>query len=301
MTTAADDIGGTELAVGDRLVATLFLAGLLHLIVILGITFTRPAAKDGPTPSIEVVLVGDDLPEAARNPDARYLSRRTQLGAGNVPSTERAQLAPDAGALREQAGEADGDSPESRRAAASGGGESVLAAAGPGSRMTYTGAAEPADDSRLAADLRLGAERSTPALDVAPEILLEGPRNRELVVTPSTRESEVAVYLDGWRRKVERVGTTHFPNEARRQRMSGNPVLEVALFSDGRLEFVRVRRPSGHPELDDAAVSILKLATPFDPFPRKLALQHDRLRFAYEWQFLAGQVAGSSVSAPVPR
>ena len=33
-----------------------------------------------------------------------------------------------------------------------------------------------------------------------------------------TRESAIASYLDGWKRRIERVGTLNFPNEARRRK-----------------------------------------------------------------------------------
>ena len=90
-------------------------------------------------------------------------------------------------------------------------------------------------------------------------------RRRELLA--DTRDSQLARYLDGWKRRIEQVGTLNFPNEARRRSLSGNPVLEVAIAADGSLDQVIVRRSSGHPELDQAAVDILRLASPFDPFP----------------------------------
>jgi protein TonB len=80
--------------------------------------------------------------------------------------------------------------------------------------------------------------------------------------------------------------------------MSGSPVVEVALASDGRLAEAKVRKSSGHPELDRAAIEILRLAAPFEPFSRELALRHEVLRFAYEWQFVGGELAGSSVQVP---
>ena len=40
---------------------------------------------------------------------------------------------------------------------------------------------------------------------------------------------------------------------------------------------------------------ILKLASPYDPFPSELAAKHDEIRIAYEWQFLDGAAQGSSV------
>jgi hypothetical protein len=44
-------------------------------------------------------------------------------------------------------------------------------------------------------------------------------------------------------------------------------------------------------------MDILKLATPFEAFPEDLAARYDVLRFAYEWRFVSGRLAGSSVEA----
>jgi protein TonB len=60
-----------------------------------------------------------------------------------------------------------------------------------------------------------------------------------------------------------------------------------------------VQRSSGHAELDRAALEILKLAAPFEAFPAILAERHDVLRFAYEWQFVGGRLAGSAIEVPV--
>jgi hypothetical protein len=40
---------------------------------------------------------------------------------------------------------------------------------------------------------------------------------------------------------------------------------------------------------------ILKLASPYDPFPADLSAKHDQIRIAYEWQFLNGAAQGSGV------
>jgi hypothetical protein len=49
---------------------------------------------------------------------------------------------------------------------------------------------------------------------------------------------------------------------------------------------------------DQAAMEILKLASPFDPFPPELAKQYRVLRFAYEWQFSGTRAASGTVSVP---
>jgi protein TonB len=124
------------------------------------------------------------------------------------------------------------------------------------------------------------------------DLSLRGPRANDDKLLADTRESAIATYLDGWKRRIERVGTLNFPNEARRRRLSGNPVVEVAIRADGSLDTVIVRRSSGHAELDNAAVGIVRLAAPFEPFSGALRERFPVLRFAYEWQFINGQLGG---------
>ena len=139
------------------------------------------------------------------------------------------------------------------------------------------------------AGLRLGSRLSKS------ELRLRGEAKHELWIAADTRESDVAVYLDSWRRKIERVGTMNFPDVARREKLSGTPVIEVTIGADGKLLQTVVRRSSGHAEIDEAAMRILKLAAPFDPFPADLTVKHDEIRIAYEWQFLGGASQGAGV------
>ena len=62
----------------------------------------------------------------------------------------------------------------------------------------------------------------------------------------------------------------------------------VALGGDGQVTLgnVVIKRSSGRKDIDQAALSILRLASPFDPFPADVKKQYEELRFAYEWQFL---------------
>ena len=87
----------------------------------------------------------------------------------------------------------------------------------------------------------------------------------------------------------------NFPDAARRRKLSGTPVIEVTIGADGQLLQSTVRRSSGHAEIDEAAMRILKLAAPYDPFPSDLTAKHDEIRIAYEWQFLGGASRGTSV------
>ena len=113
-------------------------------------------------------------------------------------------------------------------------------------------------------------------------------RPRELLISANTRESRIATYLSTWKSKVEQVGTLNFPLAASQTANARYPVLEVAINADGRLREVVVRSSSGQPDLDQAAMQILRLSAPFEPFPEGLRADYDVLRFAYEWRFSEG-------------
>ena len=296
---ADTDIPTEHTTVDDRLLVMMFLVALFHLIIILGVSFAASPARDaGSIRSLEVLLVSDALPESARNDEAVYLAQRTQQGAGNDPDLSRTLLPTASDASVDLPGDSDGQVTRRQLAGLAGGDTAAVTSSRATSRLRYVA------DAQLAAALMGDAARqqvagtttTLPASADDPALRLKGAARRELMVTASTRTAESSLYIDAWRQKVERVGTLNFPNQARRRAMTGNPVLEVVLTSDGRLAEVRVQRSSGFAELDQAAVDILRLAAPFEPFSRELAARHDTLRFAYEWQFVRGQMTGSTVT-----
>ncbi|MEJ2760202.1 MAG: energy transducer TonB [Gammaproteobacteria bacterium] len=93
--------------------------------------------------------------------------------------------------------------------------------------------------------------------------------------------------MEAWRAKVERVGNLNYPQEAQRQGLSGSLILDVALNPDGSVKKIIVRRSSGYKVLDDAAIRIVKLASPFAPFPDDIRKETDILHITRTWQFLA--------------
>jgi protein TonB len=281
----------------DRLTVTLFLAGLFHLVLILGISFAPPVANPGNESTLEVLLVNSSLPESSENERANYLSGRTQEGSGNSPDGRTRQPAAGNGAVAVPGAPEGGAAPSA--ASGQAGGEGSLLAGRDGETRFQADAADTGSlSSPQLRELLAGSTSPFAGSDDASELELKGAPRRELIVTPNTRSSDVAVYLDAWKRRIEQVGTLNFPNAARRSKLSGNPVIEVVLASSGGLVRADVRRSSGHGELDRAAMDILKLATPFEAFPEELATRHDVLRFAYEWQFVGGRLAGSAVEVP---
>lgn len=271
----------------DRLTTMLLMAALLHGVLILGVRFSVGGGAMSEGVGMEVLLVSEELPESRENPEARYLAQRSQQGSGNTTEREAARVpGQPAEAPPTPPGSDDPAGREAERLLQAESGRQVTA-------FELDPVPEPAE--RPPSQAAAVAEPS-PALPDT-ELTLRGPRRDELYVSPDTRRSDLAPYLAAWKRRVERIGTINYPSAAQRRGLAGNPVIEVVLGEDGSLREARIRRSSGHPEIDAAALDILRLASPFDAFPPALAARHDQLRFAYEWQFEGGRMRGS-VSVP---
>jgi protein TonB len=275
--------------VNDRLTTTLFLAALFHGIVILGITFAAPRGDDSPTPTLEVLLLTSNDTRAADNLDAQYLAQRSQVGSGTTDERVRPANPASSVLAAEQEGIPEGNSDEYREAVAGQRSTEIVSSRSDRSEVEYrSGDDKPAQQAEV--PLALSAAAPRPILTSATDdtLRLRGKRiDGATEIVPNTRESKLAPYLNAWRSKIERLGTLNFPANARSSQ-TGNPVLEVAIRADGTLGEAVIKRSSGSKEIDQAALSILRLASPFDPFPSELKQQYQELRFAYEWQFLGG-------------
>jgi periplasmic protein TonB len=285
--------------VKDRLTTTLFLAALFHGIVILGVTFAIPSDNERPTPTLEVLLLTGADTRAADNPDAQYLAQRSQKGSGTTDQRVRPANPASSPLAAQQAGVADGNGSEYREAVTGQHSTEILSSRSDRSEVEYrSGEEQPAQQAEAPLALSPTAPRPIATNATDETLRLRGRRAGGVFeVIPNTRESRLAPYLDAWRRKVERLGTLNFPQIARGGKVRANPVLEVSIRANGNLGNVVVKRSSGRKEIDQAALSILRLASPFDPFPTDLRKHYDELRFAYEWQFVQGDGAGA-VSVP---
>jgi periplasmic protein TonB len=281
----------------DRMLTTCFLAALFHGIVILGVTFSAPKHDAGgpDAPALEVLLVNDQVPAAKTNPNARYVAQRTQIGTGNTLNSERTLIPKSSLMAVDQPGIAGADGLSGQQAATDFGDEELVVTHAPTVKVLYFAAAAANEASKSQEQLEKRPDLAMTPNDDGIELRMRGESKNQLWIAADTRESDVAVYLDSWRRKIERVGTMNFPDVARRKNLSGTPVIEVTIGADGRLLATKIRRSSGHAEIDEAAMRILKLASPYDPFPGPLYAKHDEIRIAYEWQFLGGAAQGSSV------
>lgn len=278
-------------AARDRLSSTAFLAALFHGIVILGVTFgTGPSGRDIVDSSLEVVLVTAKDADRVPPEDAVLLAQKSLAGAGNVAADRELRTAVGAPLPAEVEGPVeDGAIDEANPAEFNPFRDTRKVLLATESR---TRAPDEGDTAPSATKRRTAAANAVPLMDIVGQVdattAIPDAMPRELLISAKTRESRIAAYLNSWKRKVERVGTLNFPFDARRVRGNRYPVLEVAILADGNLREVIVRHSSGQPALDQAAVKILRMAAPFEPFPEVLRGEYDVLRFAYEWHFSAG-------------
>jgi protein TonB len=285
----------------DRLPAMLFLAALLHGILIIGVTFNPALLEDfSDAISLEVTIVADPDQDIDRPDRAEYLAQASQEGGGNTAEQVRPSAPAENSSPIDNPGEEDGDSfLESTEHQVSA--DQLLATAAEQDRsVTDDPRLDPQPDSHSALALESGAERTLPLpQDETATLLIHDDDPRQLVISADTRESEVAAYLDNWKRRVESVGDEYFPTLGNLDGLTGSPTLEVSIDASGQLAEVIIRTSSGSRLLDRAALDILRRASPFDPFPAEIRAEYDRLRFAYKWLFSEEFVpATASIARP---
>jgi protein TonB len=239
---------------------------------------------------LNVTLVIDSGQEELAADTAQFLANRNQRGVGQAADGLRPTSTLSADDPASQVGDPQGadptdGTPRDETASAEqlvsreSGGEPVPAQLQPTD--------EPAPTRQRAATLVQQPGPQTTAMELGLRAELPGGNDdaRTLLATPDTRASGLAEYLDGWRRRVERIGTANYPKELLGSIGAGRPTLEVVIAADGSLDDIVVRRSSGDNALDQAALRILRLAGPFAPLPDSIRADYDVLRFAYEWDF----------------
>lgn len=267
----------------DRLAFTLFLALALHAAVILGVTFTKDTRRP-PTSTIEVTLTRYSEPDAPEHAD--FIGATHQQGSGdadrvlettarretefNVPQPAEIAAIPDPQEAHLRDAEAEltttthgeEQAPQQPEQAA----EEVSTPTLPHNFSFDSLTQEIASlEARIAEEQQAQANR---------------PRVKRLT-SVSARSATEAGYLNAWRQRIERVGNANYPGGG----IDGSLRMLVVVRFDGALEEVRILESSGHRELDDAALRIVRLAAPFAAFPVDMRKEYDQLEIIRTWQF----------------
>jgi protein TonB len=281
--------------VPDRLPAMLFLAALVHGILIIGVTFNPEIADPFANAiSLEVTIVADTNQQIDRPDEAAYLAQASQEGGGNTTEQVRPSAPLQSAMPVDNEGQDDGtavlDAQEHVRSA-----DEVLATQDSSDRQIQIDPrSDPRPETSTAIAMQAGSEITLPLpQDDQATMLIRDDEPRQLIISAETRESVIAAYLDNWKRRIESVGNSYLPQLGELDDISGSPTLMVAIDVSGNLSEAVIRKSSGSAVLDLAALDILQRASPFDPFPPEVSAEYDVVRFEYKWLF-ADQLASSS-------
>ena len=272
-------------AQSDRLGFFLFLAFALHLMLILGVGFASEL-QHSITPQLEVTLAQYKSRQA---PDeARFIAQVNQQGSGTLsdqpeittrrladfmdnrirqvsaaPQLSEPQQPEDAvvatinEALEEIFQQLEKSEPD------------LLEAAGTDPEMREL------SDSIASLEARLDEQQQAYA---------DRPRVRRLT-SLSAKQAADAAYLHSWRSRVEAIGNRYYPTASSRYGIYGDLRLMVAIRHDGSIETIEILASSGHAVLDEAAIRIVRMAAPYEPFPPELRATADRLEIIRTWKF----------------
>ncbi len=272
----------------DRLSFTLFLALALHAIIVLGVTFDLEDLKPAPH-TMEITLAQYDDEEVPEKAD--FLAQANQAGSGTAE--EKAQLStPEKAQYRDTVvRETDQVRPQpvsqpkpiTKE-------KSVIAAQATAPRKspvienTQAPTPEPVQKpkkSLLARSFEIASLEAK--FEQQQREYSKRPRVTRLNAA-STMKAVDAQYVDQVKNKIERIGALNFPEEAR-SKLYGRPRLLIAIWPDGTLKEMKVLQSSGNNVLDDKALKIVRMASPFSPFPEEVRKERDVLELIRTLEF----------------
>ncbi len=280
---------GAVVSTADRLTFTVFLAVAMHAAIILGVTFTREE-RGASTHTMEVTLAQH---RSRDSPDkADFLAQFNQQGSGTLEE-KALTTSPSRSEFHDTTIHETNPVPtvttarqtEQQRkplvaTTASAPVKTVL------SNRSFDAPIDAPEDSPNKTLLTRSLEIASleARLGALQQVHAKRPRIKRLT-SLSTRSSADAYYLNSWRRKIETIGNLNYPADARRHKLYGSLRLMVAILPNGRIKEIELLESSGHPSLDDAAIRIVRLASPYAPFPDDLRRTTDVLEIIRTWQF----------------
>lgn len=270
----------------DRLGMTLFLAAVFHGMLILGVTFSLSQPAKSELPTLDVILVQTQDPSEAE--DAKYLAQVSQQGGGNEQEQSRHTDLFTAPSLAKNPGMAMAVSQQQQSSQQ----QIEKVAMLHQDKSSYS---VNTDDNRQNPDditrvdqqnQNRNIKQARLAHELSTMIEHQAEKTRTKYLNSSTREFVPATYMRQWINRVERIGNLNYPDQARREKLSGTLILDVVINADGELVKTDLRQSSGHQLLDDAAKRIVQLAAPYAPFPPKLRQEADVIHITRSWEFL---------------
>jgi protein TonB len=285
------DTHAYDISATDRLGLALFVSILVHMVVVLGVTFGATRTRIPGAETLEITLVQTRTDRAPDNP--QFLAQANQDGGGSADSRDIARSPLPITELSDQNDRVPVAVPEPQQRTRALSDLVALFTGRDARRQVRSVEPHPDKKEKRHAPERMGLpdrrQRDIERARLNAEInrsfqeFQQMPRHKYL--NARTQEYKYAAYMDAWRAKVERVGNLNYPEQAKRRNISGSLVLDVAINHDGAVKGVEILRSSGHKMLDDAAVRIVELAGPYAPLPPDMRAETDILHITRTWKF----------------
>lgn len=270
----------------DRFSFTLFVALALHAVLVLGITIV-PESPQRSAQTMEITLSQFDDEVAPEKAD--FLAQTSQQGSG-TEEQKQDLTSPYQAELNDSVAEQVQPVPPSQTAPVSEPRREVVTTTSPGSRASAEASEQPVTEDLPVRKKQSLMERSLEIaslearFDAQKQAYAKKPRVLR-VTAVSTLRSSNAWYVQNWVSKVTRVGNINYPTAAKRAGVYGSLRMLVSLRNDGTIKEVAILESSGSTVLDDAAIHIVRMASPFAPFPQEMKEQTDELEIIRTWSF----------------
>jgi protein TonB len=273
-----------------RIALALMVSFALHGIILsTQFTLVNPRHFEDLTPPIEVVLVNARTREAPLKHDV--LAQANLAGGGNVDEDRKAKSPLPYKAEASEASEAAAQArvrqleEQARKLMTQLKNQAAVDTAQAPSPRREVDSTDLLQQASEAAKLQAQISRSWEEYQKRP---------RREFVGANAKSYVFARYVEDWVAKVERIGNLNYPDAARRQGIYGSLRLTVSIYADGRVEKIEVDKSSGSKILDQAAIRIVDLATPYAPFSKEMREKADILSITRTWTFTrSDQLVGS--------
>lgn len=269
----------------ERFTVALVIAALIHAVIIYTVGFVSPKTEPPINRTMEIILVPKSIEPKPKKAD--YLAQINHEGSGESEEAEVHASTPTI--APEPTPNVVFTPPQSASAPTEHQFEILTTTEPAKHQVEPQKTVTPSDEESISENtLSLNASAAKLAsiqaeLNEKYNAYTKRPRPKHISAT--TKEYKYAHYMDAWRQKVEYIGNLNYPDKARRLQLSGSLILDVAINSDGTIRQIEIKQASDYKILDEAALRIVHLAAPFDPFPEDIRKETDVLHITRTWEF----------------
>ncbi len=273
----------SDISDSDSLLIAVFIASVLHIVILLGINFSIPEPKKN-NKQIEITIASTPTKKPPKK--AKFLAQENQVGAGKEsrkPTPPKQQL-PSKGNSKKNKRVQQKDQPESKPKSK----QKLVTQKQAIEKIASTKVSKtPPSEKQRPKLTAAGLQKQIAQLGAKIRHSQQSSENTKIkfINSVSTHQYIAAQYMKDWENKVERTGNLNYPKIARQQGFSGTLTMDVGINADGSIYTIRITKSSGIKALDDAAKRIVRLSAPFAALPKELLKQLDVLVIPRVWKF----------------